>query len=261
MPSLLDDLEAEHAELESIVGSMGVGDWDRQTPAQGWAVRDQVGHLAFFDEAAATAITEPDRFGEEAKELLESAAGGGDPMEDHLRRGRAMASADLHGWWRRARRGLVDAATGMDLHGRVPWYGPSMSPMSFVSARLMETWAHGQDVADALGVERRPTDRLFHVAHIGVRARGFSYALRGLEPPDAAVRVELRAPSGVTWEWDGEPANLVRGPALDFCLVVTQRRNILDTQLVVEGPDAVTWMAIAQAFAGAPGPGRPPLSG
>jgi uncharacterized protein (TIGR03084 family) len=134
-----------------------------------------------------------------------------------------------------------------------------MSAMSFATARLMETWAHGQDVADALGVEREPTDRLRHVAHIGVHARRYSYQVRGLEVPAEEVRVELVGPNWSTWSW-GDPTarNRVVGEALDFCLVVTQRRNVADTELVVEGPLAIEWMSIAQAFAGPPGVGRSP---
>jgi len=136
-----------------------------------------------------------------------------------------------------------------------------MGAMSFVSARLMETWAHGQDVADALGVIRIATNRLRHIAHLGVRARPFSYVVRGLTMPTDQVSVELTSPSGELWAWDTEsdPPDQVRGPALDFCLVVTQRRNIVDTELEVKGRAANEWLGIAQAFAGPPGPGRPPL--
>jgi uncharacterized protein (TIGR03084 family) len=134
-----------------------------------------------------------------------------------------------------------------------------MSLASFVSARLMEAWAHGQDVVDGVGISRPPTDRLRHVAHIGVRSRPFSYTVRGREPPTGPVSVELVAPSGETWAWEAEGSpDVVRGSALGFCLVVTQRRHIDDTDVVAEGPRAREWMEIAQAFAGPPGPGRTP---
>jgi uncharacterized protein (TIGR03084 family) len=134
-----------------------------------------------------------------------------------------------------------------------------MSARSFATARIMETWAHGQDVLDALGRTRRPTDRLRHVAHLGVSTRGWSYAIRGRPIPEVDVRVELAAPSGGTWSW-GEPDSVdrVSGPAEDFCLVVTQRRHVDDTTLQVEGATATEWMAIAQAFAGPPMDGRRP---
>jgi uncharacterized protein (TIGR03084 family) len=219
-------------------------------------VRDQVSHLAFFDDAATTAIVDPSSFVATAEAAL---AAGGDPMEEHLRRGRAMPGYGVLAWWRDSRRQMVGAARTLDASARVPWFGPPMGALSFVSARLMETWAHGQDVADALGVTRVPTARLRHIAHLGVRARPFSYAVRGLDVPAEAVRVELTGPAGERWEWDSDAVSgLVRGPALDFCLVVTQRRNLADTALTVQGAPAEQWLAIAQAFAGPPGPGRPP---
>ena len=139
-----------------------------------------------------------------------------------------------------------------------------MGTLSFVSARLMETWAHGQDVCDALGVERTPTARLRHIAHLGVRARPFSYVVRGKDVPPGRIDVSVVAPDGSEWRWEigdasdpGLPAH-VSGTALDFCLVVTQRRNVVDTDLVVEGDLAADWISVAQAFAGPPGPGRPP---
>jgi uncharacterized protein (TIGR03084 family) len=146
---------------------------------------------------------------------------------------------------------------GLDGAKRVPWYGPPMSVTSSLTARLMETWAHGQDVADALGVELEPTSRLRHVAHIGVRTMGFSSTRTASL---GAVRVELTAPdSDDVWTWgDAEAANRVTGPALDFCLVVTQRRHRDDTALETTGAVADEWLSIAQAYAGEPGPGRPP---
>jgi uncharacterized protein (TIGR03084 family) len=117
----------------------------------------------------------------------------------------------------------------------------------------METWAHGQDIVDALGIERMPTDRLFHVALLGVRTRRFSYVNRGLPFPVGEVRVELLSPGGRRWVWgDAGAMDRVTGPALDFCLVVTQRRWVGDTNLDVIGDAANEWMAIAQTFAGPP---------
>jgi len=153
---------------------------------------------------------------------------------------------------------LLVLARGVDPSSRVPWYGPAMGARSFITARLMETWAHGQDVADALGVRRTPTARLQHVAHIGVRARPFSYAIRQKAVPEEPVYVALDAPDGSLWEFGEPAADSVRGDALDFCLVVTQRRHPADTGLVVTGPAATDWISIAQAFAGAPGNGRRP---
>jgi uncharacterized protein (TIGR03084 family) len=140
---------------------------------------------------------------------------------------------------------------------KLPWYGPPMSAASMATARLMETWAHGQDIADALGVRRTPTARLRHVAHIGVRTRDFAYLNRGLPAPAEEFRVELMGPDGELWTW-GPPDSpqRVTGPVLEFCLLVTQRVHLADTALVAVGPDAEQWLTIAQAFAGPHGPGR-----
>jgi len=251
--ALLDDLAAEQGVLDQLVADLTEAEWGLPTPADGWAVRDQISHLAFFDEIGTVAINDPDGFAAR----MAAASTAADPMAEHLARGRALAGVAVLSWWRTARAAAAASARGLALDRRVLWFGPPMSPMSFVSARLMETWAHGLDVADGLGVAVEATDRLRHIAHLGVQARGFSYVVRGLEPPPTPVRVELEAPSGTVWVW-GEAAapDTVRGSALGFCQVVTQRRHLDDTDLTVSGDGASTWMAIAQAFAGPPGRGR-----
>ena len=172
---------------------------------------------------------------------------------------RALSAAELLEWWRAGRERILRVLRHADPSLRVPWYGPPMAVASFTTARLMETWAHGQDVVDALGARRAPTARLKHIAHIGVRTRGFSYAIRNLPVPEADVRVELDAPDGSKWTWGSDDAaDRVTGPAFDFCLVVTQRRHLDDTAVKGDGPLAQEWLSIAQAFAGGPGEGRQP---
>jgi uncharacterized protein (TIGR03084 family) len=262
LPELLADVDDEYDDLRRRVAPLTAHspDWDRATPAEGWAVRDQISHLAFFDEAGRQAMVDPEAFAVAAERAM---AATGDPMEEHLARGRSMDGDELLAWWDQAHRGMMQAFAGADPTARLPWYGPSMGVLSFLSARLMETWAHGQDVADALGHERLGTERLRHVAHLGVRTRPFSYLVRGREVPAGRMDVVLTGPSGQLWEWTmgedlaGEPTSRVEGPALDFCLVVTQRRHRTDAGLMVEGDDAVEWLTLAQAFAGPPGPGRP----
>jgi uncharacterized protein (TIGR03084 family) len=257
LETLIDDLEAERSALDTVVAGIDERSWNTVTAAT-WTVKDQIGHLAFFDEAATSAVTTPDQFRRFAAAAI---AAGGDPMEPHLTRGRTMSGSAVLEWWREARSGTQVATRAMTPNQRVPWFGPDMGALSFVSARLMETWAHGQDVAAALGVSMTPTARLRHVAHLGVKARPFSYAVNGLDAPMRKVTVDLQGPAGERWCWDdGDEADgAVRGPALDFCLVVTQRRHIDDTDLIVEGEAARQWMSIAQAFAGPPGPGRRPV--
>jgi uncharacterized protein (TIGR03084 family) len=173
--------------------------------------------------------------------------------------GAAMEPADLLDVWRRGRGELVTALLAVPAGTRLPWFGPPMSAASMATARLMETFAHGQDIVDALGVHRPPTDRLRHVAHIGVRTIGFAFAVHGLAAPDEPFRVELTGPGGELWTWgDDGAANRITGPALDFALLVTQRRHPDDLAVTVTGDQALQWVPIAQAFAGPPGPGRKP---
>lgn len=252
MGELLADLRAETADLERLLRP---GGWDAPTPAEGWTVRDQITHLAWFDDAAVRAATRPAAFRAEVREMI---AGGLDADRLVAER-RAMPGDEVLDWFRSARGRLIDVLAGLDPAARVPWYGPDMGVASFATARLMETWAHGQDVADALGERRPPTDRLRHVAQIGVRALPWSFTVHGRPVPVAPVRVELRLPGGAEWTaGPAEAADLVRGAALDFCLVVTQRRHVDDVGLTVRGPVAQEWMALAQAFAGPPGTGRRP---
>lgn len=253
MDAICDDLEAEHADLDALVAAASLADLERPTPADAWAVRDQISHLWFFDQRAAMAVSDAAAF-EADKVALFTATG--DPS---VAAGRALDAAELIAEWRAERRAMVSVLRALDPKARIPWYGPAMGARSFATARLMETWAHGQDIADGLGVARVPTDRLRHVAHIGVGARAFSYATNGRDVPEGAIRVELTGPSGDTWTWGpGDAVDVVAGPALDFCLVVTQRRHVDDTALVVDGALATDWIAIAQAFAGPPGAGRRP---
>ena len=255
MSELVTDLAAETEVIERMLSGLPASDWDRPAPAEGWAIRDQISHLAYFDDCAVLAVVDPERFRAEAAAEI---ARGLDFPDRIARECRGMPVPELHAWFRRARLALIAETGDRDPKERVPWYGPSMSIASTVTARIMETWAHGQDIADALDVTREPTSRLRHVAHIGVGAREYSFRARNLPAPTEPVRVELAAPDGTDWAWGPEDAeDRVVGDALDFCLVVTQRRHPDETDLAVSGPAASEWMQIAQAFAGQPGPGRP----
>lgn len=260
MDPICDDLEAEQEALDVLVADISDADWDLATPAADWSVRDQISHLAFFDEAGLLAAVDPDGFAEQAALLMEAALEPGrDDMS--LEQGRASSPAELLTWWRGARSGMMPVFRGLDAKARVPWYGVSMGARSFATARLMEVWAHGQDVVDALGVEREPTERLRHVAHIANGARPYAYLVNGLDMPASSIRVELEAPSGETWTWgEEESPERITGSALDFCLVAIQRRHVDDVNLEIVGDDARQWAGIIQTFAGGAGTGREPLS-
>ena len=259
MGALLGDLAAETADLRALVADLDETGWRTPTPAIGWTIVDQVSHLAFFDDAAVTSATDPDRF---RAELADSGRTGRFSTDDIAARHRHLTGADLLAWFDNARGRLIETFGGIDPAERLPWFGPPMSAASSVTARIMETWAHGQDVADALEVTREPTGRLRHIAHIGVRALPFSFIVNGLAAPTEPVRVELAWSGGEVWAWGpDDAANVVTGPAVDFCLLVTRRRHRADTAIQARGQVAERWLGIAQAFAGPPGAGRQPGAG
>lgn len=255
MATLCDDLAAESAELRAVLAGLSDPQWRRETPAAGWTIGDQVSHLAYFDDVALRSATDAEAFAAEKAQM--DAEGGVDP-DTVAARFRDLSGADLLAWFDDARGRLIATFRGLDPSTRVPWFGPPMSAASSLTARIMETWAHAQDVYDTLGVVHEPSARLRHVAHIGVGARAFSYAAHGRAMPGVPVRVELTAPDGSLWAWGpADAADRITGPALDFALLITQRRHRDDLALAVEGEAAQEWAEIGQAFAGEPGTGRP----
>lgn len=254
LEALLDDLLAEGESLDSLVAPLD--DWSTPTPAEGWTIAHQIAHLTWTDDASILAATDPRGFQALVALALKDPTGFVDAGAFEIAEDPGLLER-----WRTSRSSLAAALAAVPAGTKLQWFGPPMSPMSMATARLMETWAHGQDVADAVGVVRSPTSRLRHVAHISIRTRDFAYQIRGLTPPASPIYVELTAPDASTWTWGPPDApQRVTGPALDFCLLATQRRHRSDTALQAVGPDADQWLNLAQAFAGLPGPGRAPLT-
>lgn len=251
---IIDDLHAESEDLDALVAPLSDADWARATPAAGWTIAHQIGHLLWTDRVALTSITDEGRFGEMLAEAAQNPAGFVDEGAEELSQ---LPPAQLLAEWRRTRSALHDALRDVPAGRKLLWFGPPMSAASMATARLMETWAHGLDIADTLGVQRMPTDRLRSIAHIGVRTRDYAFTVNGLTPPAEEFHVKLTAPGGDSWSW-GSPdaAQRVTGSAGDFCALVTQRRPPASLDVVAEGPDAQRWLQIAQAFAGPPGVGR-----
>lgn len=253
---VLDDLRAESDELDRLVAELGPQQWTLPTPAVGWTVAHQIAHLAWTDRSSVLAVTDQDAF---AREVEKALAEPGDFVDNGAREGAEKPPAQLLADWRAGREALADALRAAPAGARFPWYGPPMSAASMATARLMETWAHGLDVADALGATPAPTDRLRHIVRLGVRTRDFAFGVHGLPTPFEEFRVELTGPSGELWTYGPSDAeDRVTGTALDFCRLVTQRAHRADLALHAEGPDADRWLDVAQAFAGPPGKGRPP---
>ncbi|MGW0814280.1 TIGR03084 family metal-binding protein [Streptomyces viridiviolaceus] len=253
---VFDDLREESEELDALVARLSPEQWALATPAPRWTIAHQIAHLAWTDHSALLAVTDEDGF----RALVEKAlTAPGTFVDEGAEEGAVLPPAELLTAWREGRTVLDKALREAPAGARFPWYGPPMAAASMATARLMETWAHGLDIADTIGVMRPPTDRLRHVARIGVRARDYAFTAHGLTPPAEQFRVELTGPNGDLWTYGPEDAaQRVTGPALDFCLLATQRAHRADLALTADGPDADRWLDIAQAFAGQPGPGRPP---
>lgn len=257
LPQLLEDLEAEGRALDDLVADLDPDGWQAMTPAEPWTVADTIGHLLWTDRVSVVAATEPERFEDFVAEHFSDL--GDDSITELAQQAGSVPRDRLLDEWRASRATLNEALLEVPDGTKLPWFGPPMAPASMATARLMETWAHGRDVADALGVRRTPTSRLRHVAHLAVRTRGFAYAMHDREPPEADVRVELAAPDGSTWAFGPEGADQrVTGSALDFCLLAVQRIHRDDTDLVATGPAADEWLDVIQVFAGPPGDKRPP---
>lgn len=259
MKHLCDDVLCEYRELADLVAKLSPETWQLQTRFYGWTIYDEIAHLYLFDELAVTAAGDSREFRGRQGEIDACLMRGRQISEIARQRYSGVPGDVLAARWESAFVELVQQLAQLDPRRRLPWFGPDMSARSFATARLMETWAHGQDIYDALGALRQPTSRLKHIAHLGVVTFQWSYLVRAMQAPADAPLIELRAPTGETWIWNESSNNgWVRGPAQDFCLVVTQRRHVEDTALETAGTTAGLWMRIAQCFAGPPAEGPAP---
>ena len=247
------DFADESEALYALLAPLGEAALAERTAFKGWAIADVVGHLHFWNRAALLSLAEPDEFRALGAKVMAHLGAGG-ALRAFEREtlgglgGRALVAA-----WHGFARATAERFAAADPSARVLWVGPDMSVRSAITARLMETWAHGQAVYDLLGVVRCNTDRIRNIAVLGVNTYDWSFRVRGRKPPQPKPHLKLTAPSGAVWTWH-EPSehDLIEGAAEAFCQVVTQVRHIADTRLVVRGASATAWMAAAQCFAGPP---------
>jgi uncharacterized protein (TIGR03084 family) len=250
LQQVVADLRAEGEELHRLLGTLREADWSRATRFKRWTIADVVAHLYFGDYLGITSHRDADEF----RAFMASVQHSGLTLADFTRQWLdGLSGPPLLAKWYDQFGAMCALFAASDPGLRLAWAGPSMGIRMFATARLMETWAHGWAIYDLLGVSRTHTDRIRHIATLGARTYGWTFANRGLPEPGPAPWLVLEAPSGARWEWhEPQPDNRITGSAVEFCQVVTQVRNIADTGLEVVGGPARAWMAIAQCFAGPP---------
>jgi len=253
------DFRDESDALLALLDTLDAPDWTRETQFKHWTPNDIVAHLHMGNYAADLSLKGGDEFTAFGRRLAEL----GRNTSRHLHTTHAwlggIKNRDLLFQWREFYREMAERFVTAEPKKRVKWFGPDMSVLSSISARLMETWAHGQALYDLFGKTRIDTDRIKNIAIIGLNTFGWTFANRGIESPGVQPNVRLTAPSGAKWEWpQANSDNLIEGTAVEFCQVVAQTRNIADTSLKVTGKTASAWMAIAQCFAGPPENPPPP---
>jgi enediyne biosynthesis protein E11 len=250
------DLIAEGDALDAVVAGLEPGQWALPTPAPGWTIAHQIAHLASVSRIAGAAASDPEAF----KAQISGAAQDFDAavaalLAPYL----ASSPEELLGRWRAERAAATEALAAVPGDQVVPWLARPLPPAVLASAGIMELFAHGQDIIDAVGANRQYTDRIGHLVAFAVRTWDFGYLARGLTPPEREFRFEITAPSGTRWEFGpADASQKVSGPAVDFCFLVTRRRHREDLAIVAEGAEANHWLDIAQAYRGSPGPGRSP---
>lgn len=259
MQQAQDFLDESNA-LALVLEPLNDTDFDMPTLFKGWSIDDVIGHLHMFNVGALDTLKDDTGFATFFA-----------PIAADMARGKSMVQAQypwldglrgqaLFEEWRTTAEKVAQAYSDADPKRRLKWAGPDMSALSCITARQMETWAHGQEVFDALGHQRVEQDRIRNIVHLGVSTFGWTFVNRGLTVPDPAPYVRLTGPSGAIWNWNTpQDENAVHGDAVEFAQVVTQVRNVGDTSLKTTGQAAADWMVLAQCFAGAPN--DPPATG
>ncbi|MFE2209071.1 MULTISPECIES: TIGR03084 family metal-binding protein [Streptomyces] len=253
---VLKDLAAEIEETARLVEGLDEQSWHTATPATGWSVADQIAHLTFIFHLAGTAASDHEGFAR----IAEAAAGDFDgAVNSALQQFNGFPPGQLLGRFRALGRQSVESLAAVPEGEVVPWLVNPLPPAVLAAAGIMEIFGHGQDIADALGVRREPSERLRHLVFFIFLTRDFGYLSRGLTPPAEPFRIEATAPNGEVWAYGPEDAaNRITGPAEDLCLLATRRRHRDDLAVVATGEEAERWLDLAQAYRGPAGEGRAP---
>ncbi len=247
------DLVAEMQAFGRLLETLDDKDWETPTLFMDWTPWDVVAHLHYFDLVSIRALEGHEKFAPFAKDLVKRMGQGESAAVQTRVELAGVTPSELLSRWQKTCADMAEQLGQSDPKRRLPWFGPDMGVQMFTTARFMETWAHAQAVYDLKNAPREHADRIKNIAAIGVRTFGWTFVNRKQEVPGPPPYVKLIAPSGAVWEYN-EPNDeeCIEGDAVDFCLTVTQVRNVKDTSLSVKGDVANAWMDIAQCFAGPP---------
>ncbi len=255
-----NDFQAECDQIFGLLTAENDDVFARVTGFKDWTIGDIIAHLHVWNIAADLSLTAPEKFLQFAANVMKQFSAGETHQTFQRKFFNGKSDADIFLDWADYFTHMATRFETADPDKRVKWVGPDMSVQSCIIARQMEHWAHAQAIFDILGVDRENRDRLKNVAHIGVTTFSWSFRVRGETPPTPKPFVKLTAPSGEIWTWnEDQPNNRIEGTAESFCQVVTQCRNVKDTNLITTGDTATEWMAHAQCFAG--GAETPPEQG
>lgn len=245
MVEAVAELEAEHEGILGILRSLAPDEWSTPTPAAPWDIRDQVTHLADFDEVAYdTATGGPRQLNDEAQRI------GFDVYTETIRqKGLSKSGEEMLAWYGgNAKRLREMFLSKPDPRERVPW-GLGMSVRTLVTARLMEHWAHGLDIRAAVGQKPNASPRLKSIAFLVYSAMPYAFSVAGVTPPERTLRVEVDY-DGQTWTFGPEGADdTITGDALEYCMVGVQRLKPADAHaLKASGPLAELALEHARAY-------------
>lgn len=247
-------LTAECDALDEMLTGLGPQDWNRQTPAPGWTISHQVAHLAATFALAGLAA-------EDAAAFKARLAGLSQQFDTSVRQVMQPYLDEppivLMQRWQAERAYASTALASVAEDQLVPWLVNPLPAGVLAMAGMMEVFAHGQDVADTLGLRPERTDRIRFLVEFAVRTWTFGYLAREEPVPQTEFRFELASPSGQLWQLGpADATNTISGSAADFCLLVTRRRHRADLDLIATGEQADHWLDIAQCYRGPAGPGR-----
>lgn len=253
MDEILAALAAQHAQLASLLDPLDEDGFRLPTPScEGWRIHDVVLHLAQTDELAIRSAR-----GDLSPGLAEMFRGGGGTASNVDEAAGAMVDAErgttgaeVRERWHTSADDLRRVLAATDPSTRVQWVAGDMAARTLATTRLSECWIHTDDVAEALGVELEPTDRLRHIARLAWRTVPYAFARSGRDAP-GPVAFELVGPHGDRWDFEPrDPAvTVIRGDAFDLCRVAAQRVKPADTALSGDGPDVDAVLDLVRTYA------------